>query len=98
MGKTSDLKNVEPATTVASIANECVIKAWSSDARTSGVIREQGIRKDVPSAGQVAEETSLLAGCYSHQVCKELGILGVQKGVLSLSSTNTEPHKQGEIF
>ena len=31
--------------------------------RTSGVIGEQGIHKDVPSAGQVAEETSLVAGC-----------------------------------
>jgi len=63
MGKISDLKNEDQATKVVSIANECVIKSWSWDVRTSGVIGEQGIHKDVPSAGQVAEETSLVAGC-----------------------------------
>lgn len=57
-GKISDLKNKDQATRVVSIANECVIKAWSSDVRTSGVIRKQGIHKDAPSAGQVAEESS----------------------------------------
>lgn len=57
-GKISDLKNEDQATGVVSIANECVIKARSSDVRTSGVLRKQGIHKDAPSAGQVAEENS----------------------------------------
>lgn len=39
MREVSDLKNMNQATTAVSTANEWVIKSWSSDIRTSLIIR-----------------------------------------------------------
>lgn len=97
MGKISDLKNEDQATKVVSIADEHITEVWSSDARTSRVIRQQGIHKDVPSARQAAEEISLLACCYGHQFSKELGTPG-KKACFGYPQLILSPITRGKFF
>lgn len=58
-GEIPDRQTKDKATEVLSRANEDVIKVRSSHVRTSGVIQQQSINKDVSNARQVPEEDSL---------------------------------------
>lgn len=58
-GEIPGLQTKDQATEVISRANDCVIKVRSSNVRTSGVIQQQSINKDVSSARQVPDNTSL---------------------------------------
>lgn len=58
-GEIPDLQTKDKATEVISKANEYVIKVRSANMRTSGVIQQQSINKDVSSSRQVPEEISL---------------------------------------
>lgn len=89
-GEIPDRQTKDKATEVLSRANEDVIKVRSSHVRTSGVIQQQSINKDVSNARQVPEEDSLWAGCCGHGCGK--------KAMLCLSWANTEPHKLGKFF
>lgn len=49
---------------------------WLGEFRATNAQGHQAarqIRKDVPSAEHVAEETSLLVGCRGHQLGKKMG-------------------------